>query len=402
MENTMIHGPAPSLPPMTRRLTAGGMILTVALLAGCAGQAPAGDDADQSADATGQTSQVEEDFDLEELIAAAQEEGPITIYDNTSKVEEMAEAFTEEYGIEATGVKADASEALEMVTREAQAGNVVGDVVAIPDLPALKNQLLPNDFVYSWVPGDVVEDIDEGMRDPLVLVTDPSFFTYNDEVYDQCPISNIWELTEEEWNGKFASEDPVGHVGTLDWFSQMSQFGEEELRAAYEAHYGEELETEHDTAAEEWITRLAANDMILTNSSEEASEAIGATGQEDPPMGLISSAKYRNIDDQGYHHAVCEGLDPWVGRAVPKAITIATGTESPNAAKLWVHYVLSQEGIAPQIEDGKISSNQAIEQPEDPANVGDHLNEIFFFDNAGLDADWENREHFQDLWRTSR
>lgn len=382
----------------TQQLSAAGMILGVSLLAACAGEPPAsaGD-----SDATDHAEPLDEDFDLDALIEAAQEEGPITIYDNTSQVEGMAEAFAEEYGIGATGVKVDASEALEMVTREAQSGNVVGDVVAIPDIPAMDNQLLPNDFVHTYVPEPVEEDIEEGMRDPLVLVTDPSFWTYNDEVHETCPITNMWELTEPEWSGMVAFEDPVGHNGTLDWYSQLSQFGEEELRTAYEAQFGEELDSEYETAAEEWVSRMASNSPILTGSSEEASEAVGAPGQDDPPMALISSAKYRNIDDQGYYHAVCEGLDPWAGRAVPKAISIASETESPHAARLYIHYVLTQEGIAPQIEDGKISSNQSIEQPEDPSDVGQHIDELFFFDNTGLDEDWANREAWQDLWRTS-
>lgn len=380
------------------QLSAAGMILGVSLITACAGEPPASAGDSEASD---HSESIDEDFDMEELIEAAQDEGPITIYDNTSKVEEMAEAFSEEYGIEATGVKLDASEALEMVTREAQSGNVVGDVVAIPDIPAMNNQLLPHDFVYTYVPEPVEEDIEEGMRDPLVLVTDPSFWTYNDEVHETCPITNMWELTEPEWSGKVAFEDPVGHNGTLDWYSQMSQFGEDELRAAYEAHFDEELDSEHETAAEEWVSRMASNSPILTGSSEDASEAVGAPGQENPPMALISSAKYRNIEDQGYHHAVCEGLDPWAGRAVPKAISIASETENPNAARLYIHYVLSQEGISPQIEDGKISSNQSIEQPEDPSDVGQHIEELFFFDNTGLDEDWENREDWQDLWRTS-
>ncbi|MCW4466550.1 ABC transporter substrate-binding protein [Glutamicibacter sp. MNS18] len=372
-----------------------GLALGALLLSSCAGSAPAAPPEEQAAgDSTG-------DFNLQELVTAAQAEGPITVYDSTSKIETMAEEFTEKYGIEATGVKVDAAEAIEKVTREAQAGNVVGDVVAISDLPALKNQLLPNSFVYSWVPGDLAESIPESMSDPLVMITDPSFFAYNTEVHDTCPASNIWDLTTEEFTGKLAFQDPVGDNGYLDWFSQLEGFGEEELRTAYRQAFGEELETDQDSAAAEWVARLAANNPILTKSSEEASEAVGATGQEDPPMGLISSAKFRNIDEKGYTLGVCEGLSPWVGKTAPKGITIATGTDSPNAAKLFVHYALTAEGIAPQINDGKISSNTDITQPADPANVGAHLDALFQFDNAGLDTDWANREKWQDLWRTA-
>lgn len=365
------------------------------VLAGCAGGAP------QTGTPTNQAP-IDEAFDLDALIEAAQQEGPITIYDNTSKIEAMAEGFTEKYGIQATGLKSDASESIEKVTREAQANNVVGDVIAIPDLPALQNQLIPNDFVFSWVPEDLADDIDPSMQDPLVVITDPSFWAYNTEVYDSCPVDNMWQLTTQEYSGLVAFQDPVGNNGALDWFSQMGQFGEEDLRAAYEAEFGEELVTEHESAAAEWVSRLAVNNPLLTKSSEEASEAVGAEGQTNPPVGLLSSAKFRNIDEKGYALGVCEGMQPWIGEAAPKALVIATGTENPNAARLFVHYALTQEGIEPQISDGKISSNTAITQPEDPANVGQHREELFYFDSAGLETDWADREVWQDLWRISR
>ncbi|MFC8304498.1 ABC transporter substrate-binding protein [Specibacter sp. NPDC057265] len=375
--------------------TVAGLALGALLLGGCAGGAATVGPAQQA------PSSATEPFDLEALVAAAAAEGPITIYDSTSKIESMAEAFSAKYGIKATGVKVDAAEAIEKVTREAQAKNVVGDVVAISDLPALKNQLLPNNFVRSWVPADIADNIDAGMRDPLVLITDPSFWTYNTESYSSCPADNMWALTTPEFSGKVAYQDPVGDNGALDWYSQLAAFGEDGLQAAYQEQFGEKLVTTQDSAAAEWVARMAKNNPILSKSSEEASEAVGAPGQTDPPMGLMSSAKLRNIEEKGYALGVCEGMKPWVGKAAPKAIAIATGSKSPHAAELFVHFAMTAEGIEPQINDGKISANSAILQPEDPAHVADHLEQLFYFDNAGLDSDWANRESWLDLWRTS-
>lgn len=342
-----------------------------------------------------------ENFDLDELITKAQEEGPITIYDNASAVEDIADNFSEKYGIDATGTKVDASEALEMVTREAQSGNVVGDVVTMQDLPALKNQLLPNDFVTSWIPEDAREHIDESMQDPLVMVSDSNLWTYNDDVYDTCPITNMWELTDDEWNGNVALEDPVGANKLLDFFSQMGQFDEEALTVAYEDHYGEPLQTEEDSASAEWVARLAANNPILTSSNEDVSEAVGAPGQSEPPVGLVSSSKFRNIEEKGYAHAICGGLEPWEGIAQPKGVTIASGTDNPHAAMLYVHYVMTEEGIEPQNSEGKISANISIEQPADPSKLAEHLDQLYYFDNAGLDEDWNSRQDWQDHWRVA-
>ena len=59
-------------------------------------------------------------FDLQALIAAAEAEPPMQVYSNTGKIVEQAEAFIEEYGIQATGTKANAAAQLEMVIREAR------------------------------------------------------------------------------------------------------------------------------------------------------------------------------------------------------------------------------------------------------------------------------------------
>lgn len=385
----------------TTRMSAAVLAASLLTLAACSDDEETDDNGAGNGDTNtaANASQVDEDFDLDALIEAAEAEGPITIYDNTSKVETMAENFTAKYGIEATGVKVDASEAFEMVTREAESGNVQGDVIALPDMAALQAQLLPDEIVYSWIPGDLVDNIDESQRDPLVLIHDPSLWAYNSEVYDTCPVTNMWELTEEEWTGKVALEDPVGSNKQLDWFSQMEQFNEADLRAAYEDHFGEDLDA--DSAVEEWVARMAANDPILTNSHEDVSAAVGAPGQEDPPMGLMSSAKFRNIEEQGYVHDVCADMAPWAGYAAPKAMVIASESQNQNAAKLFVHFALTEEGIEPQINDGKISSNTTIEQPEDPADVRGNMESIYFFNNEGLTTDWQSRQDWQDLWRTS-
>lgn len=363
---------------------------------GCAGgnpspQGPASGDAIKS--------QVDANFNLDELIAAAKKEGPITIYDNASAVEKMAKAFTEKYGIKATGVKVDAAEAFEMVTREAQSGNVQGDVIAIQDVPALTNNLLPNGHVYSWIPGDLVDDIEESQRDPLVLINDPNFFSYNTEVYTECPVKNIWELTTDKWANKIAMEDPAGSNKMLDWFSQMSQFGEDELKSAYKEQFNEEFSGE--SATKEWVKRLAGNSPILTNSNEDVSAAVGAPGQADPPIGLMASSKFRNVEEKGYHQATCDDMKPWAGLAAPKSIVIAKGSKNQNAAKLYVHFAMTEEGIAPQIKDGKYSSNTSIPQPKDPSNAAELRDDIFFFDNAGSTTDWRSRQDWTDLWRTS-
>ncbi|AGN17831.1 hypothetical protein A583_00745 [Corynebacterium glutamicum Z188] len=338
-----------------------------------------------------------EDVDLDALLEAAKDEPALQVYDGTSKIEKIAENFAEHYGLEITGSKADSSEVTEMMIREHTAGNVQGDVFALSDLAAVNNELLANGSATAWLPADIAKNMDDSAINPPVVINDPSLFAYNAEVNDVCPADNIWEFTDAASGQRLAFQDPLNDSGTLDWFSQMSQFASDELESSYASYFGEEFTG--DDITEEFVAKLASNNPLLTKSSEEASEAVGAPGQNEPPMGLIASAKFRNNDELGYKLAACDTLEPFVGYANPKAIVMASGTDSPNAAKLFIHWMYTQEGIEPQIADGKISTNSEIVQPEDPANVGELTDRIFTFDGSGVDTDWANREDWSDLWR---
>lgn len=344
-------------------------------------------------------SQADMSLDLNALILAAKKEGTLTVYDNTSVVKKIAQDFEAKYGIKTIGVKVGTEEALGKVIEEAKSGNVTGDVIAYQDLAALTNLLLPESYVYSWVPANLKKDIDAEQQNPLVLINDPSLWSYNTAVYKSCPVNNLWELTEEKWRGRVALEDPESSVKMLDWFSQMEQFGEEAMRESYKAHFG--IAFSGESAAKTWVDLIAKNKPILTNSNEDISAAVGAPNQTQPPLGLMASAKFRNIANKGYNQGVCEDIKPWVGIAAQKNIVIAKKSKHQNAAKLYVHYVMTAEGIDKQIKDGKYSSNLSIKQPDDPSDSGKHRKNIFFFKSEGADNDWKNRQRIKDDWRLS-
>ncbi|WP_211206629.1 ABC transporter substrate-binding protein [Wenxinia marina] len=341
-----------------------------------------------------------QDFDLEALIEAARGEPPLTVYDSTGKIVDMAETFAAEYGLQATGEKVSANSQLEMIIREAQAGNVVGDVLMITDAPAALAQLIPQGFVESWIPGDMTANIPAEYQDPLTATTNANVWAYNTEVYDECPVSNIWELTEPEWQGRVALTDPLSKSSYTDWFSQMEAHSDAEIAAAYEAHTGNPLPGDYDSATEAWVAALAENGPLLTDGDDPVSAAVGAPGQAEPFIGLMSSAKFRDVEDMGHRMAICDTMEPFVGWTYSKLALIATGTDSPNAARLFVHYVLTEDGIAPQMVDGKVPTNTQIAMPADePSGIVDLWDRLLPYDSStGLD-DWDTRQAWQDFWR---
>src|SRR5690625_1044131 len=199
-----------------------GILGSAALLLGCSpssapdsgggGEAAAGEDVLGS----------DEDYSLEELIEAAQEEGPIVVADSTGRIKDAAEAFTEKYGIEAVGEKMKAYEQIEVLIRESQAGNVKTDVSFVADVPTVVAELLPTGVATTWFPPDMAEDVDEGYQDPAVNALDPDAWTDNGDVYGLCPISNLCEVNEEDWWGTSSIREPGLQSASTVMYNEMT------------------------------------------------------------------------------------------------------------------------------------------------------------------------------------
>lgn len=343
-----------------------------------------------------------QDFDLDALVAAARTEPPLTIYDNTSKVKEMAAAFAATYGLQAEGVKISTEQQVELVLREAAAGAIQGDVVALADVPSGMLELLPQGVMVSWLPPDLADVIPAQFQDPLVLNYDAKVFAFNTEADQACPFANIWELTEPAMKGRLALQDPLNTPGIIDFFNQLELQADAEVAAAHEAHFGKPLEAGDGSATSAWVAALAANGPLLTESDQAVSDAVGAAGQTEGLIGLVSTAKFRDNQGLGYKLGLCGSVEPVPGFAQPKLILVSPNTDSPNAARLYVHYAMTPEGLAPQTIDGKMPVNTAAELPADePSGVGAIADDLLFFDAASTGDDFDARQDWQDLWRVS-
>lgn len=336
-------------------------------------------------------------FDLDALIEAARAEPPITVFDSTGKIVGQAEAFTAKYGVQAIGTKSNAVQTLEVVTREAQAGNVQTDVAIISDAPAVMAQLIETGYAQSWAPEDMLETIPEVYQNPLTMVMSPNVWAYSTAVSDACPITNIWQLTEADWKGRVAMQDPLGKPSFTDWFNQMQTYGDDAVAAAYEAHFGTAYEGE-TSATQAWVSAFAANGPLLTDSDSAAAEAVAAPGQTEAFIGLVSTAKFRD-NAEGMTLGLCDTVAPWVGWGYPSMALIAAGTDSPNAAKLFIHYLMTEEGIAAQAIDGKLSTNTANAVPADEVSgVAAVREQLLGYNAATAMDDWDTRQDWQDLW----
>ncbi len=283
----------------------------------------------------------------EELYQQAIEEGgTVTLYSISSRCGKVAEAFMAKYPeLECVAFDISTNELLEKVTREHEAGQYVADVVHIKDQDgSLYNEYVKNKVFYLYQPADIFSHIDEqytATATPLYIELTQLF--YNAETYpDGSPITNIWQLTEPEWQGKIMMQNPLDN---LSWGSWITGFcvGDvpDQLAAAYKELYGEDLVLSAGcaNAGYEYLKRLHDNKPTYTSSSDEIAESVGTPGQSDPPVGFCASSKLRKNEDNGWVLAPVN-LYPTTGIPAINTLYVVEGCEHPAAAKLLIRFMM--------------------------------------------------------------
>ncbi len=340
----------------------------------------------------------DKDFSLDALIAAAKKEGPITVVDATGKIKKMAANFTAKYGIKATGVKLSGQNQEQVLQREAAAKNVTHDVFNMSNLPSVTSKILPEGIGVSWMPPDQVKTTPAEYQKPAITSLNPWVWAYNKEKYgDKCPVQNMWELTEPKWKGRVSIPDPLLRNETMFWFNQIATHHDQEMRDAYQEYFGKPLGKDVKSATEEWVKRFAANKPNVTRSDSDVGPVVGTKGLADPHIGFLSTAIFR----AKYHYemGICGGMKPWAGQLTPRVAVIAAGTKSPNAAKLFVHYMMSGEGMEPQLIDGKMATNINTKMPEkEGSGVANYVDQLHVTNSDTTDQDYAKLLDWQDLW----
>lgn len=376
--------------------------LAAALLMGHSAYAASGSGAAASNGSTG-LGIPDSEYSLDKLIAAAKQEPPITVVDATGKIKVMAKKFSEKYGIKATGEKMSASNQEEVLVREAQAHNVRHDAFNMSNLPDVTAQFLPQGIAVSWMPPDLKNETPPEYQHPAITSLNAWVWVYNPEVYgDTCPVNNMWALTDKKWKGKVSIPDPLLRNETMFWLNQIADNADAKMKAAYQEYFGKPLETKEPTATAEWVKRFAANKVKVQKSDTDVGPIVGASTKEHPVIGFVSAAIFSHAKKQHFPMAVCKQMTPWIGQLTPRVAIIAAGTKSPNAAKLFVHYMMSAEGMLPQMEDGKISTNRNAKMPSSEASGVDKLTAHMFANNSATTPDdFKKLQYWRDLWTVS-
>ncbi len=356
------------------------ILLLVALVAGCAktpaADVPAADATEAAAEVTAKEQWLIDNQlgaydtgvqDWAAIEAAAKEEGMVLVYANSSKVEKAAAAFMEMYPeITVQAFDLGGDDVLLKTTEEQKAGAFTGDIWLSSGGANLVGEVMPAEYVWRFVPDSAKDLIPEEYTYPLVMTRlGTSVFAYNSELNETCPVTNIWEFTNPEWQGKFFIEDPLNDASTLSKLLTIVAH-ETEMHDAYVALYGEEpvLDEDTPTVGWLWLKRFAANGPTPEPGGDEVDSAFATPGMTDSYMALGSYSNYPAVLDGELFFEPCYGITPVLGIQSQSYVGIINQAPHPNAAKLWVKFILSEEGRDPWAKWGTYFTDSTYEVEE--------------------------------------
>jgi len=259
-----------------------------------------------------------------QLYEAAKQEGELTWYTahyDQNITAQIADAFTEKYpGIKVNGIKATAQVSFQRLLLDLKAGQSQADVLSSTDVSHFQH-LKKMDALVQYKPENEAEII-EAFRD---IDPDGYYHTtlvgligilYNTEEVTEADAPKNWtDLADPKWTDKVTFGDPnySGMVGV--WTVAMDD--------QYSWSFFEKLKPLNPQ-----IGRSIDDAVTLLNSGER----VVAMG--DPGTALNSASKGNPV-------AVIYPTDGAIVVRMPSAVI--KGSKSPNAAKLFLNFLLSPE-----------------------------------------------------------
>lgn len=282
---------------------------------------------------------------LADLESAAKSEGRLLIYsaNQDTEMEKKLALFEAKYPeIDADYIRLPSSQVFTRFVAEHDAGVTQADLLTtgstalfqtnpelfielgpdqIPDLAAAKPLIAPENDHY------------------LVYQSDVQVVTYNSDAVSTDDLAAhlaTWEgLADPVWKGRIALVDPRNSNNQLSFLLGLQK------------RYGDE-----------WLTRFMANEPEIVGTASAASQQVAA-GAFDllVPTVPVQSAAVRGQGaplglylPEGFNHVPAQGA------------AVAVGAAHPNAAKLFVNWMFSQEAQALQCSLGSVP-NVVVEDP---------------------------------------
>ena len=265
------------------------------------------------------------DDELQSLVEAAQAEGRLVWYTATLEPQALrvAEAFKAQYGIDVELSRLSSADIIARYQAEADSGNTVADVIVpsytgfVADGVAAGTLTALADADVPGYPGDYPADYlltDEGTA---IIMSWPVGIGYNSDLVDPKDVPKTWkDLADARWKNELLLVEP----STAEWYQAL-------------------FDLLLDKYGDEYLEKIGENTRRFSRSLIPNVEAMGA-GEgaiSMPALGpTIADAKAAGAPVDFVQLDFSTGYEFIIG--------ISADSPSPNAARLFAHFLLFGEG----------------------------------------------------------
>ncbi len=299
----------------------------------------------------------------ENLVSLAKQDGQVVVYSISTRIEEAAKKFEEKYGIKVVWENLDGGELLSRVNVEVRGGTSGADVIIAQDSGRLQMELIDADLVENYIPDIIRSDVSLNDLNPLVhQYVNKVLMISGDN--DEEKITNVWQLTEERYKEKIYYKDPFIEDVNLNFLTMITANDlAEKLEKSYLEYVGEplKLSPECENAGYEFIKRIAKNVRLGTSDTLIAS-IVGSDTDSHDAYGLFVYSKTRYAATGDYTLIPLTEVKPFAGFMYPVYILMTKNAKHSNASKLFIQYLMTEEGFEPWSDNvGAYSSNHEID-----------------------------------------
>ena len=256
------------------------------------------------------------------LIKAAQAEGQLMLYSSSDENQSrtLLAAFEKRYGIKGSFIRFPTGPLMQRFSTEYDAKNIRADIVSVsspipydqtPDrYITLDRTVLPN--LAKWPDFKVAGKYTAWTTDLVALI-------YNTEQLKPGEVPKTWsDLADPKWKGKFLLTNPTVADNYLGWLDAIER-----------------------ALGVEFLRKLAKQETNLTQSGASGAQmvAAGSVLFNAPTFASFAAKLLEKKAPVAVHYPQGPAI------VSPRNIAIVAGAPHPNAAKLYLNWLLSEEGM---------------------------------------------------------
>lgn len=300
------------------------------------------------------------------LVAAAEEEGELSLYTSNTDMDAIVDGFTDTYDIEVNVYRGNSESVLQRILQESKAGFSGADIIETNsgELNVIGEEGLF--YPYESEFRDAVRP--EGQKEHWTADRFNAFtVAYNTDLIGNKIPTSLEEFADPKWKGRISME-----LGDIDWFSAMFEY------------YVSQGKTEQEVT--DMFKAIAANAKVVKGHTVQA-ELLSA-GEFAAGLSMYTHSVQEGTED-GRPIAWRTDANPPVQPMVirPNGAGLLGTAKHPAAAVLFMDYLLTkgQQAIADQYRIGSVPT------ADDP---------LAGIDTIEVDEDemLNNAKHWDDLY----